>query len=102
VTQTTLDQIEYTRPLQILGVIPIGRRFEAIDLDTNEFISGKVGPSFSQDYLERVNRGEVEISGRRWLGVLQRKTTTRSDRKSTVMVTLLDLQPVEDQLTRTD
>lgn len=96
VTQTALEQIEYNRKIHMLGIIPVGRRFEAVDIETQEFIGGKVGPAFSQGYLERVNFGQVEVSGKNWLGTFRRKTARRTDGRETVTITLLDLQELQN------
>lgn len=96
VTQTSIQEVEYSREITLLGLIPIGRRFEATDSETGEFVSGKVGPRFSQDYIDRASRGEVEVAGRSWMGEFRRKTVRRTDGRETVTITLINLFPVGD------
>lgn len=88
----SIDDTDFTRPVYLIGVIPVGRRFEATDSESQEFISGKIGPSFSQDYLERVNRGEVQLIGRNWLGQFRRRVTSRVGQRDIVTLTLLELR----------
>jgi hypothetical protein len=72
---------------QLLGLIPIGRKFEMRDEQGN-VISGSVAPTLSESYLQRLT--EEDLVGKRCIGRVRRKKVTRFTRTSE-SVTLLDL-----------
>ena len=57
--QTTVEEEEFDIEGELLGMIPIGRRFEFKRKDDGRIISGKVGRPFSQDYLDRVSNEQL-------------------------------------------
>lgn len=56
---TTTEEEEFDIEGELLGMIPIGRRFEFKRKDDGKVISGKVGLLFSQDYLDRVSKEQL-------------------------------------------
>jgi hypothetical protein len=74
----------------LIGVVPVRRIFEFRIRETGEVISGKVGPAFSREYLERVDRSEAGV-GSLWRAVLVKRTTKRSGTPEKVEYTLQDL-----------
>lgn len=94
--QTSIDESRLVAVIDVLGVTPIGRRFDARDVNSQEIISGKVGPAFGQTYLERVERGEEPLVGQRMKGEFHRKEIKRSGGGRSVILTLLDLKPLDD------
>lgn len=90
VSQVEVDEVEESMEGELLGIVPIARRFEFRNAD-GEIVSGRVAESLSADYLERLERSEL-IGGRGWRAVIRTKTVTRPDgRHSTVTRLLLDL-----------
>lgn len=78
---------------ELLGVIPIGRRFE-FKPATGEVIRGNVGVLFSQSYLERI--GNEQLVGKRWKARINRRLK-KSFGKTSEILTLLELQATETQ-----
>jgi hypothetical protein len=72
---------------ELLGVIPIGRRFE-FKVPSGDVVSGKVGVLFSQSYLERIER--EQLVGKSWKARINRKQK-RAFGKTTESYTLLEL-----------
>lgn len=96
VTQTNIDEVEYSTPIELIGVIPVGRRFEAIAIGTTQYLSGKIGPAFSENYLQRVHQGAEPLIGQNWLGHFRKKTVRRSDGRIKESLLLLRLNPLEE------
>lgn len=89
--EASIDENEITVTGKLIGVIPHGRRFE-LETSDSEVIKGKVGPLFSQDYLERIENDEQMI-GRRFQAALLKKSVERPGQKIRVDYTLLNLTP---------
>ncbi len=68
---TTTEEEEFTSDGELLGVIPIGRRFEFKRMDNGIIISGKIGLLFSQEYLDRISK--EQLAGRLWRGIFQKR-----------------------------
>lgn len=76
---------------ELLGLVPIQRRFEFRREDTNEVIQGRVAPNLSADYLERLEREEI-VAGRTWRAIIRTKTVEHPDQRHVAVThTLLDL-----------
>jgi hypothetical protein len=90
VVETTVDDVETNIDGVLIGVVPIGRRFELRSSATGEIISGKVGPLISQDFLERIEKHE-ELIGKRWIATVRMKTISRLGREPIVNFMLLEL-----------
>jgi hypothetical protein len=83
----TIEDSETEVRGQLLGLIPIGRKFEMRDEEGN-LISGSVAPTLSESYLQRLT--EEDLVGKRCVGRVRRKKVSRFGRISE-SVTLLDL-----------
>jgi hypothetical protein len=81
---TTTEEEEFDIEGELLGVIPIGRRFEFKRKDDGKVISGKVGLLFSQDYLDRVSK--VQLTGRPCRGFFQKREIKKTGRIREVYV----------------
>jgi hypothetical protein len=75
---------------ELLGVVPIQRRFDFRVHPSQEDIKGKVGEQFSADYLERLHKEQTMI-GRPARAKLNRRTIRRIDGRLTEEWTLIDL-----------
>jgi hypothetical protein len=82
--QTTVEEEEFDIEGELLGMIPIGRRFEFKRKDDGRIISGKVGLLFSQDYLDRVSNEQLTGVPRR--GVFQKREIKKLGRIREVWV----------------
>lgn len=90
ISQVEVDEVEETVAGELLGIVPIARRFE-FRTSEGEVISGRVAESLSADYLERLEREEL-IGGKGWRALIRTKTITRPDgRHSSVKRVLIDL-----------
>jgi hypothetical protein len=91
VEETRIEESD--RPVEgvLLGVIPIGRRFELRPVDTGQIISGRVGPLLTQEYLERIENHQETI-GKQWVAVLRTRTVHRPGRNPQITYMLLDLR----------
>lgn len=91
-SQVDVDEDDATVEGELLGIVPIARRFEFRTTE-GELISGRVAQSLSADYLERLEREEL-IAGKGWRALIRTKTVTRPDgRHSSVTHVLADLIP---------
>jgi hypothetical protein len=77
---------------RLLGVIPIGRRFEFEPDARDRVIRGKIGEQFTELYLERINR--EQLAGRRWRALFERMTVERPGRPVIEKFTLLELDAI--------
>ncbi len=80
---------------ELLGVVPIQRRFDFRVHPSQEDIKGKVGEQFSADYLERLHKEQTMI-GRPARAKLNRRTIRRIDGRLTEEWTLIDLTLLND------
>jgi hypothetical protein len=81
---TTTEEEEFDIEGELLGMIPIGRRFEFRRKDDGSIISGKVGLLFSQAYLDRVNK--EQMAGRLCRGFFQKREIKKLGRVREVYV----------------
>lgn len=76
---------------ELLGLVPIQRRFELRRQDSGEVIQGRVSPHLSADYLDRLER-EGLMAGRTWRAVVRTKTVEHPERRhASITHTLVDL-----------
>lgn len=87
--EASIDEDTLTVTGTLIGVIPYGRRFE-LKTSEGEVIKGKVGPLFSQGYIERIENDEQMI-GRRCQVKLMKKSVERPGQKTLTSYTLLGL-----------
>lgn len=85
---SSIDEREIESVGQLLGLIPIAGRFE-FQLADGTIISGRVGETLSESYLERIEREKME--GRVWHAKLRWREVKRFGKKAE-SYTLLDLQ----------
>lgn len=90
---SNVEEEQITREGRLLGMIPLGRRFEFEPDGAVKVIEGKVGEKFSQSYLERMTT--EQFAGRRWKAVLSHKVVERKGRKPSESYTLLELDELE-------
>ena len=88
--RSDISEDEFTAQGLLIGLIPIGRRFEFRIAETGEIISGLVGPRLSQDYLERLER--EQMVGKPALARLWRKTVTNLGFEPAITYLLADLE----------
>jgi len=78
---------------RLLGIIPLGRRFEFEPDGGQQMIDGKVGERFGQSYLERMNN--EQFAGRRWKAIFHRRIVSKVGRLPVEQYTLLELEEME-------
>ena len=88
-----VEEDRYTLEGQLLGIIPMGRRFEFEPDGATPVITGKVGERFSQSYLERMST--EQFAGKQWKANLHRVVVTRQGREPSERFTLLELDEIE-------
>ena len=88
-----VDEDRYTLEGKLLGIIPLGRRFEFDPDGATQVIKGKVGERFSESYLERMST--EQFAGKRWKATLHRVVVTRQGREPSERFTLLELDEIE-------
>jgi hypothetical protein len=76
---------------ELLGVIPIGRRFEFKQMN-GEVLKGNAGVLFSQSYLERIEK--EQLVGKRWRARMNRRQKTSFGKMSEI-ITLLELHELD-------
>jgi hypothetical protein len=90
-----VESVEFTEDISevagtLIGVIPIGRRFEFKIDGTEEVISGTIGKKLSADFIERIQQDEQFI-GKRWSASFYIRTVTKPDGRVKVNYVLMDL-----------
>jgi hypothetical protein len=86
-----VEELDEVHEGELLGLVPVQRRFEFRRGDNGELIQGRVAPNLSADYLERVER-EGLIAGGNWRSTIRTKTINHPDgRHSSSSRTLIDL-----------
>lgn len=91
VSKVDIEELEETVEGELLGLVPVQRRFDFRRNDTGEVIQGRVAPTLSADYLERIDQEGV-IAGGQWRATIRSKTLHHPDgRHSTVTHLLIDL-----------
>lgn len=90
---SSVDEEQIELEGRLLGMIPVGRRFEFDADGAAKIIEGRVGEKFSQSYLERMQ--DEQFAGRRWRAVLKHKVVERKGRRPSESWTLLELDELE-------
>lgn len=90
-----VESVEFTEDTSefsgtLIGVIPIGRRFEFRIDQTEEVISGTIGKKLSADFIERIQQ-DVQFIGKRWSASFYIRTVTKPDGRVKVNYVLMDL-----------
>ena len=93
---TKVDEEEVRIEGRLLGVIPVGRRFELQPAQGGAVIRGKISERFGETYVQNMSR--QQFAGRRWRAVLIKKTVEKVGRPAVENYTLLQLDEIaEDQ-----
>jgi hypothetical protein len=96
VSQVEVDEIDEIATGELLGLVPIQRRFEFRDGIDGRVISGRVAANLSAGYLERIEK-EGFLAGKRWRATIRTKTVNHPDRRhSKVTNTLIGLIDLPD------
>lgn len=91
VSRVEIEEVDETLEGELLGLVPVQRRFDFRRNDTGEVLQGRVAPTLSADYLERIDREGV-IAGGLWRASVKTKVLHHPDgRHSTVTYLLTDL-----------
>lgn len=91
VTDVEVSEQDETLDGELLGLVPIQRRFEFRRRDTNQVLQGRVAANLSADYLERIER-EGLVAGDGWRATIRTKSVEHPDRRhSKLSLTLIDL-----------
>lgn len=91
VSNVEVEEYDEIREGELLGLVPIQRRFEFRRNDDNEVVQGRVAPNLSADYLERIER-EGLVAGANWRVTIRTKIIHHPDgRHSSKSHTLIDL-----------
>jgi hypothetical protein len=93
VEASNVDEDEIRVEGKLLGVIPVGRRFEFDPDGGTSIVKGKVGQKFGESYLQRMS--EQQFAGRRWRAVMNRRIITKAGRQPYESFTLLELDEIE-------
>lgn len=89
--ETDVSEIEEVVEGELLGLVPIQRRFEFRRKDNAEIVKGRVSQILSADYIERLEREGI-MAGRQWRATLRIKSVEHPDgRHASVVHTLIDL-----------
>lgn len=91
---THVDEAPLRLTGQLLGIIPLGRRFEFRPDDGRPPIAGRVGEHVSARYLAQLEGGS--LAGRRWSALVERVRVERPGRAPVERYTLIDLDPASD------
>lgn len=91
VSRTEIVEIDEVIEGELLGLVPVQRRFDFRRSSDGEVIQGRVAPTLSADYLERIDQEGI-IAGGIWLATVRTKMVKHPDgRHATVSHLLIDL-----------
>jgi hypothetical protein len=91
VCHSEIEEIDESIEGNLLGLVPVQRRFDFRREDSGEILQGRVAPNLSADYLERIEREGI-IAGKRWQAVVRTKSVHHPDgRHVNVSRVLIDL-----------
>lgn len=90
-----IDEEHVEHEGRLLGLIPIGRRFEFEADDRPTIIKGKVGEQFSQTYLQRIT--DEQFAGKRWKAKFHRVMVKQQGRPPVERFTLMELNVIEPE-----
>ncbi len=91
VSKVDIEEDEQIVEGELLGLVPVQRRFDFRRNDNGEVLQGRVAPTLSADYLERIDR-EGMIAGGQWRATIRSKILHHPDgRHSTTTYLLIDL-----------
>lgn len=90
VERTEIDENEDQVSGILVGIMPVGRRFEFQIDGTEEVISGPVDSRLSADFLERIENDEQFI-GKRWRALVRTRLVRRPDGREKTEYTLMGL-----------
>lgn len=91
VSQTEIEEIETVIDGELLGLVPLQRRFEFRKSSDGEVIQGRVAPTLSADYLERIDEEGV-LAGGAWVATVRTKVVHYPDgRHASTRHLLMDL-----------
>lgn len=91
VSRVEIEETEDVIEGELLGLVPVQRRFDFRRNSDGEVIQGRVAPTLSADYLERIDREGI-IAGGSWLATVRTKIIHHPDgRHSSVGHLLIDL-----------
>lgn len=90
-----IDQEQIKVEGHLLGLIPLGRRFEFVP-SVGDVIRGKVGTDLSHSYIERIANQPFYLN-KTWAAVLDKKLVERPDGSISTSYTLLQLNEAEPQ-----
>lgn len=89
--ETDVSETDETVEGELLGLVPIQRRFEFRRIDNSEIINGRVSQILSADYIERLEREGI-MAGRQWRATIRTKIVEHPDgRHASKSHTLVDL-----------
>lgn len=92
VTQSNVEENDEAIDGELLGLVPVQRRFDFRRSDNGEVLQGKVSVNLSEDYLERIEREGMIAAGGQWKAVIRTKEVHHADgRHTSVSRMLVDL-----------
>jgi hypothetical protein len=91
---TNVDEQQIRIDGQLLGVIPVGRRFELQPAGGGPVVRGKISESFGETYVQNMSR--QQFAGRLWRAQLLKKTIEKVGRPPVENYTLLQLDEISE------
>lgn len=88
---TRVDEAPLKLTGRLLGLIPLGRRFEFQPETGHGPIAGRVAEPLATHYVTHLDT--AALAGRRWSALLERVTVERPGQKPTERYTLIELEP---------
>ena len=97
VSQVEVEEKDESVEGELLGLVPIQRRFEFKRGDNGQVLQGRVDVNLSADYLERIEREGIIVTGSKWRATTRTKTVQLPDgRHATNSIMLIDLIHLEN------
>lgn len=88
VSQAEVEEVDEAIEGDLLGLVPVQRRFDFRRGDNGEVLQGRVDASLSADYLERMER-EGFVAGKRWRATIRTKSVHHPDGRHVNVTRLL-------------
>lgn len=91
VSQVDVEEVDETLEGELLGLVPVQRRFDFRRGDNGEVLQGRVAANLSADYLERIENDGL-IAGGQWRATIRTKSVHHPDgRHVSISRILIDL-----------
>ena len=90
---SNIDEDQIRLHGKLIGLLPLGRRFEFEPDDGSRIIQGKISGHLSSGYLQRID--DEKFLGKRWTALIHKRQVNKAGRPPVETYTLLQLDEID-------